>query len=176
MERGEYRPGGEQFAQGSGVSPFDALVERLTSTGESSQCEERGLQLVHPHTPFYLMHSVNQGFDGVYTYEDLGFEPTEGQNQFVKHVKLAYGIIAHPFVEEWIYQQNIEHIVALDRVYEGNNKVVLTDEEREILVKIAKAAGIPCDPERSEYFYDEIPRMILQGEGFVTPKVVDADQ
>ena len=173
---GGYRPDGEQFVENSGVNPFDALVERLAPTGERSQNEERSLQLVHPHTPFYLMHSVNQRFDGVNTYEDLGFEPTEEQNQFVKHVKLAYGIIAHPFVGEWIYQQNIEHIVALDRVYEGNNRVVLTDEEREILVKIAKAAGIPCDPERSEYFYDEIPRMTLQGEGFVTPKVVDADQ
>jgi hypothetical protein len=55
-------------------------------------------------------------------------------------------------------------------------KVVLTDQEREILVKIAQAAGIPCDPEKSEYFYDEVPRMTLQSEGLTQPNVVDADQ
>jgi hypothetical protein len=122
------------------------------------------------------MHSVNQRFEGFYTNQDLGFEPTEEQNQFVKHVKLAYGIIAHPFIEEWIYRQNIEHIVAMERVCEGRNRVVLTDEERGVLARIAQAAGIPCDPERTEYFYDEIPCMTLEEEGFIQPKVVDADQ
>src|SRR5205814_9673647 len=140
---------------GSAATPVDAVVESLAPTGERTQSEEeRSVQLIHPHTPFYLMHSVNQRFEGVYTSEDVGFEPTEEQNQFVQHVKLAYGIIAHPFIEESIYRHNIEHVVAMDRVHEGHMKVVLTDEEREILVKIAQAAGIPCEPEKSEYFYD----------------------
>src|SRR5437667_9746016 len=138
MIEGEYRPGGEQFAEGSGVNPFDAFVGNQPQQGEG-ESQEHGLQLAHPHTPFYLMHSVNQRFEGFYTYEDLGFQPTEEQNEMIKHVKLAYGIIAHPFIEEWIYRQNIEHIVAMERVYEGNNRVVLTDEERGILARIAKA-------------------------------------
>src|SRR6266571_4296619 len=178
---GDYRPGGEQFAGESGVSPFVAFVENLAPTGETPQCEERGLQLADPFTPFSLMHKVKLRSLG-FRVDDLGFEPTEEQAQMIEHVKLAYGIIAYPFCEiktltgepSPIYQKEIEHQIALDRVYEGNIKVVLTDGEREILVKIAKAAGIPCDPERSEYFYDEIPRMTLEEEGFIQPKVVDA--
>jgi hypothetical protein len=189
VEAGEYRPDGEQFAEGSAsdqtgsvANPFDIFVERLA--GETPESDTRGVQVADPFTPFYLMHSVNERFEGVPTYADIRFEPTPEQNEKIKHVKLAYGIIAHPFCEmrlsdgrsSHIHQKVIEHQVAIERVYEGRNRVVLTDEERELLIKIAKTAGIPCDPERSEYFFDEIPRMTFEEEGFIQPNVVDADQ
>ena len=184
-----YRPDGEQFAESNGtgqpgsvVTPFDAFVESLAPIGEGTQSEERGLQLVNPFVPFALMDEFNFHYE-YHHWNDIGFQPTEEQDQFVTHVKLAYGIIAHPFCIPIIYgkpshidQREIEHRVAIVRVHEGRNRVVLTDAEREILVKIAKAAGIAIDPKRSEYFFDEIPRMTLAGEGFIQPQVVDADQ
>lgn len=190
MEREGRRPGGEQFAEGRGsdqpgsaVSPFDTFVERLALTGETPPSEERGLQLIHPATPFFLMDDFNFHYE-YHHWNDIGFQPTEEQDQFIKHVKLAYGIIAYPYCETEtssrepspVYQKEIEHRVAIERVYEGRNRVLLTDAEREILVKIANAAGVPCDPARNEYFFDEIPCMTLEGEGFIQPQVVDADQ
>jgi len=149
---------------GSAAHPFTAFVDRLAPTGERTQREERGLQSADPFTPFALMENFNWNYERG-NWNAIGFEPTEEQNQFVKNVKLAYGIIAHPFSEiktssgepSPIYQWEIEHQVAIVRAYEGRNRVVLTDEERGTLVKIAKTAGIPCDPERNEYFFNEIP-------------------
>jgi hypothetical protein len=172
-----FTPNGEQFAEGSqqdqsGISPFDALVERLASTGEETQSEERGVQFADPFIPFAFMDRLNKRFEGIRVndkYDDFPFVPTEEQNQTILHVKLAYGIIAHPFCEVRevsgettpVYQMAIEEAIAMDRDYEGNSSVVLTGQERGLLVKIAKATGIPCDPERSEYFYDEMPQRDL---------------
>ncbi|MGZ6278105.1 MAG: hypothetical protein ACXWPP_05505 [Ktedonobacteraceae bacterium] len=175
---GESR-GGDQ--PGKVGNPFHAFINRLVPSGERTQREESGLQLAHPFDPFYLMHKVKLRSEG-FQVDDVGFEPTEEQAQMIEHVKLAYGIIAHPFCEietssgkpSHIYQKQIEYEIALSRVYEGKIKVVLTQEERAILVRIARAAGILCDPEREEYFYDEIPHMILEEEGFIKPKVVDS--
>lgn len=171
MER-EFRPDGEQFAEGStqaqsGVSPFAAFVERLA--GETPDSEARGVQVADPTIPFFFMDRINKRFEGLGNDVDdeldgLTFKPTEEQNQLIKHVKLAYGIIAHPFCETKtssgepspVYQIAIEEEIAADREYEGHNSVVLTDQERALLIKIANATGIPIDPERSEYFYDEI--------------------
>ncbi len=161
--------------QGNASNPFTAFINRLAPIGEQTQSEKRGLQLAHPFDPFFLMHKFNLRYDG-FQVEEVKFVPTEEQNQMIKHVKLAYGIISHPIIQEWQYRNEIENQVAMDRVYEGNNRVVLTDPEREIFIKIAKAVGIPCDPERKEYFYDEIPRQNLDEEGFIKPKVVDADK
>jgi hypothetical protein len=183
MERERiYQQFGERSGEaGSAAKSFTAFIDKLAPSGERTQREERGLQLADPFTPFSLMHKVKERSLG-FRVDDLGFEPTEEQAQMIEHVKLAYGIIAYPFCETKtlagepspIYQKTIEYEVALDRVYEGNIKVVLTDEEREILVKIANSAGVPCDPERNEYFYDEILRMTLEEEGFIRPNVVDA--
>jgi hypothetical protein len=152
--------------------------------GNEHRKKREALQRVHPFEPFSLMHGVKLRSLG-FRVDDLGFEPSEEQEQMIEHVKLAYGIIAYPFCEEKmldgrtspLYQKEIEHQIALDRVYNGNIKVVLTDPEREILVKIAQAARIPCDPEKKEYFYDEIPHMTLPfEEKYGTPNVVDADK
>jgi len=184
IEAGD-RPNGEQFVQPSGANPFDAFVERLAPTGETPQSEERGLQLVHPFYPFNLMRKFNSAYERK-QWNELGFHPTEEQNIMVRNVKIAYGIIAEPFCGETaggepsrIYQDIIVHEIGIDQMYYGNNRVVLTDEERERLVKIAKAAGIPCDPERSEYFYGEIPTAywLDKHKRYRTPPtVVDADQ
>jgi hypothetical protein len=93
---GERRGSGEA---GSAINAFNAFVGRLTPTGERRQHQETGLQLAHPFEPFHLMHSVNLWFEGYRLGEDVGFEPTEEQSRMLKHVKLAYGIIAHPFCE-----------------------------------------------------------------------------
>ena len=171
---------------GSAAHPFTAFVERLAPTGERTQREERGLQLADPFTPFALMENFNWNYERG-DWNAIGFKPTEEQNQMVNNVKLAYGIVAHPFCEiktssgetSPINQLQIEHYVAIERAYEGRNRVVLTDEERETLVKIAKAAGIPCDPERNEYFFNEIPEgktSLDRYGGYHPPNVVDAEK
>lgn len=194
VERGIYYqpidaglPGAGSEQLGSVANPFDAFVERLAPTGEPPQREERGLQLADPFIPFFLMHSVNERFEGVPIYVDIGFKPTEEQNQMIKNVKLAYGIIVHPFCEmklssgktSHVHQKEIQHVVAIERAYEGRNRVVLTDEERELLIKIATAAGIPIDPKRNEYFFDEIPegKTLFDWSGeYYLPPIVDAAQ
>ena len=101
----------------------------------------------------------------------------------VRNVRFAYGIIAEPFCAEptaggepsRIHQDTIVHEIGIDQQVNGNNRVVLSDEERDILVKIAHAVGIPCDPERTVYFYDEIPHATwLDKRRVPTPTVVDA--
>ncbi len=181
VEAGGYRPqvkeaaydaGQPQAANdqtGSVTNPFDTFVERLAPTREETQREERGVQFADPFIPFAFMDRLNKRFEGIRVndkYDDFPFVPTEEQNQMILHVKLAYGIIAHPFSEiqlgsgetSPVYQIAIEEEIAMDRDYEGHTSVLLTDQERALLVKIAKATGIPCDPERNEYFYDEIQR------------------
>ena len=190
MVGAEQRPGGEQFAEGSGqeqsgVNPFDFLVGNEPHQG-AGENQEQGIQLTHPIYPFDLMRKFNSAYERKQWHE-LGFRPTEEQNTMVRNVKIAYGIIAEPFCEETtpsgepsrIYQDIIVHEIGIDQMQHGTNRVVLTDEEREILVKIAKVAGIPCDPEKKEYFYDEIPHAywLDKRKRYVTPpKVVDAEQ
>src|SRR5437588_3387978 len=133
-------------AENSGVAPFDAFVERLASPRERTQSEERGLQKAHPFDPFDLMRKFNNTYERK-QWDELGFHPTEEQNTMVRNVKVAYGIIAEPFCGETgadgepsrIYQDAIVHEIGIDQMHHGNNRVVLTDEERDILVKIAKA-------------------------------------
>lgn len=191
MIEGGYRPPQEAFQKfdaglpeagnnqtENALSPFDTFVESIATARERTHSEERGVQLAHPADPFFLLHKVNQRFEGFPVFEDFRFEPTPEQNEMIKQVKLAYGIIAHPFIEEWHYRNEIEHQVAIERAYEGRNRVVLSNMERGILVKIAKAAGIPCHSERSEYFFHEIPEgntLIERGGGYQAPPVVDAD-
>ena len=86
--------------------------------GEPPDSEERGLQVADPFTPFYLMHSVNERFEGVPTYTDIQFEPTAEQNETIKHVKLAYGIIAYPFCEMQLSDRRPSHIEAAPGVAE----------------------------------------------------------
>src|SRR6266566_4040421 len=102
-----FTPNGEQFAGGSvpdqsGVNPFDAFVERLA--GGTPENEERGVQVADPTIPFFFMDRINKRFDGIGNdvedeLDGLTFVPTEEQNQMILHVKLAYGIIAHPYCE-----------------------------------------------------------------------------
>jgi hypothetical protein len=186
VERGRFY---QQFEErsgsgeaGSAAKAFTAFVERLAPAGERTQRQETGLKRVHPFDPYNLMRKFNSSYERK-QWSELGFEPTEEQNTMVRNVKFAYGIIAEPFCAEItvsgevsrIHQDTIVHEIGTDQRVNGNNRVVLTDEERDILVKIAQAAGVPCDPERNEYLYDEIPRAIwLDKRRIPTPTVVDA--
>jgi len=116
-------------------------------------------------------------------WNDIGFQPTEEQNTKVRKVRFAYGIIAEPYCAEKtasgessrIHQDTIVHEIGIDQQEHGNNSVVLTDEERKILVKVAQSEGIPCDPDRTVYFHDEIPHANwLDKRRVPTPTVVDA--
>jgi hypothetical protein len=167
---------------GSDQEAFTAFVERLAPSGERTQHKETGLQRIHPFDPFNLMRKFNSSYERK-QWNELGFHPTDEQNTMVRNIKFAYGIVAEPFCAETtasgepsrIHQDTIVHEVGFDLQVNGNNRVVLTDEERDILVKIAQKAGIPCDPEKKEYFYDEIPRATwLDKRRVSTPNVVDA--
>ena len=186
MERGRfYQQFGERSGSGeagSAAHAFTGFVERLAPTGERTQHRETGLQRVHPFDPYNLMRKFNSSYERK-QWNELGFQPTDEQNTMVRHVRFAYGIIAEPFCAETtasgevsrIHQDTIVHEIGIDQRVNGTNRVVLSDEERDILVKIAKAVGIPCDPERTVYFYDEIPRATWLDKGRVpTPTVVDA--
>lgn len=181
-----FTPDGEQFAESSGLNPFDTLVGNQPHQGEGNN-QEQGLQLAHPFDPFNQMRKFNSAY-GRKQWNELGFHPTEEQNTTVHNVKIAYGIIAEPFCggeitasgePSRVYQDIIVHEIGIDQMNNGNNRVVLTDEERDILVKIAKSAGIPCNPEKKEYFYDEMPSAywLDKHKRYRTPpNVVDADQ
>src|SRR6202030_4367914 len=92
-------PGAGNDQPGSVANPFDAFVESLAPTGATPQSEERWLQGADPFSPFSLMNKVNLCFEGFPIYGDIGFDPTSEQNEMIKQVKLAYGIIAYPFCE-----------------------------------------------------------------------------
>src|SRR6266566_2101801 len=94
--------------QGSADNPFQTFLDRLAPTGEQTRREERGLQVAVPTIPFFFMDRINKQFEGfISTIENetdgLTFKPTEEQNQMIKHVKLAYGIIVHPYSEIMVY-------------------------------------------------------------------------
>ena len=188
MERGRfYQQFGETSGRGeagSAAHAFTAFVERLASTGERTHHQETGLQRVHPFDPYNLMRKFNSSYERK-QWNELGFQPTDEQNTMVRNVKFAYGIIAEPFCAETtasgepsrIHQDTIVHEIGIDQQVNGNNRVVLSNEEQDILVKIAKTVGIPCDPERKVYFYDEISRATwLDKRRVPTPNVVDADK
>lgn len=185
MVGAEQQPGEEQFAVGGGVNPFDALVGNQSYVDEGNN-QEQSLQLAHPFDPFNQMRKFTSAYERK-QWNELGFHPTEEQKTMVRHVKIAYGIIAEPFCEERtgsgelsrVYQDIIVNEIGIDQMITGNRKVVLTDEERDILVNIAKSAGIPCNPEKKEYRYDEIPSAywLDKHKSYRTsPSVVDADQ
>ena len=186
MERGRfYQQFGETSGSGeagSAAHAFTGFVERLAPTGERIQHQETGLQRVHPFDPYNLMRQFNSSYERK-QWNELGFQPTDEQNTMVSNVKFAYGIIAEPFCAETtaigepsrIHQDTIVHEIGIDQQVNGNNRVVLNDEERDILVKVAQAVGIPCDPERKVYFYDEIPQATwLDKRRVPMPIVVDA--
>jgi hypothetical protein len=175
---------GEQRSEaGSAAHTFIAFVEKLAPTGERTQRQETGVQRVHPFDPYNLMRQFNSNFEHR-QWGELGFQPTEEQNTMVRNVRFAYGILAEPFCAEptasgepsRIHQDTIVHEIGTDQRVNGNNRVVLSDEERDILVRIAHEAGIPCDPERNVYFYNEIPpaTWLDRNRKIPTPNVVDA--
>lgn len=186
MERGRfYQQFGEKSGSGeagSAAHAFTAFVEGLTLTGERTQHQETGVQRLHPFDPYNLMRKFTSSYERK-QWNEIGFQPTAEQHTMVCNVKFAYGIIAEPFCAETTasgepsraHQDTIVHEIGIDQQFNGNNKVVLSDEERDILVKIAQAAGIPCDPERKVYFYDELPHATwLDKRRVPTPTVVDA--
>ena len=190
MERGEGKtsqPIGEQSGSGeaeNAAKAFNTFVERLAPTGERTRHQETSLQRVHPFDPYNLMRKFNSSYERK-QWSELGFQPTDEQNTMVRNVKFAYGIITEPFCAETtasgepsrIHQDTIVHEIGIDQQVNGNNRVVLNDEERDILVKIAQTVGIPCDPERMVYFYDEIPHATWLDKRLVpTPNVVDAEK
>lgn len=135
---------------------------------QQTEQEQRGMQRVHPYEPYHLMDTVNLhelGFSTAVTGE-LGFQPTAEQAQMVEHVKLAYGVLARPYVLEKRedgtvsrrYQEHIDYQINLDRMHNGNESMVLTEQEQSILVRVARTAGIPVNPEQREYSYADIPR------------------
>jgi hypothetical protein len=191
MERGRFYQQFEKSGSGeagNAAHSFNAFVDRLAPTGErAQQHQETGLQRVHPFDPYNLMRKFNDSYERK-QWNELGFQPTDEQNTLVRNVRFAYGIIAEPFCAETTasgeqsrtyYQDTIVHEIGFDQRANGNNKVILNDEERGILVKIAKAVGIPCDPERKVYFYNEIPPatwLDRKKRIFPTPNVVDTEK
>jgi hypothetical protein len=189
MERGRlYQQFGEKSGSGeagNAAKAFNAFVERLAPTGERTRHQETDLQRVHPFDPYNLMRKFNSSYERK-QWNELGFQPTEQQNTMVRHVRFAYGIIAEPFCTEptasgepsRIHQDTIVHEIGTDQRVNGNNRVVLSDEERDILVRIAQAVGIPSDPERKVYFYDELPpaTWLDRNRKIPTPNVIDAEK
>jgi hypothetical protein len=186
MERGRfYQQFGERSGKGeagSAAHAFTAFVERLAPAGERTQHRETGLQRIHPFDPYNLMRKFTSSYERK-QWNELGFQPTDEQYTMVRNVKFAYGIIAEPFCAETtasgepsrIHQDTIVHEIGIDQQMNGTNRVVLSDEERDILVNIAHAVGIPCDPEKTVYFYDELPRATwLDKRRVPPPTVVDA--
>jgi hypothetical protein len=186
MERGRfYQQFGEKSGsaeRGSAAHAFRAFKESLAPAGERTPHQETGLQRIHPFDPYNLMRKFTSSYERK-QWNELGFQPTDEQNTLVRNVKFAYGIIAEPFCAETtargepsrIHQDTIVHEIGIDQQVNGNNRVVLSDEERDILVNIAHAVGIPCDPEKTVYFYDELPRATwLDKRQVPPPTVVDA--
>jgi hypothetical protein len=160
VERGRfYQQFGERSGSGeagSAARAFTAFVEKLAPAGGRTQHQETGVQRIHPFDPYNLMRKFNSSYERKQWIE-IGFQPTEEQNTMVRNVRIAYGIIAQPYCGETtaagepsrIHQDTIVHEIGFDQRVNGNNKVVLSDEEQDILIKIAKAVGIPCNPERN---------------------------
>jgi hypothetical protein len=180
------QPIGEQSGEArSAANAFGAFVERLAPSEERTQRQVTGFQRIHPFDPYNLMRKLNDSYERK-QWNQLGFQPTDEQNTTVRHVRFAYGIIAEPFCAEptasgepsRIHQDTIVHEIGTDQRVNGNNRVVLSDEERDILVRIAQAVGIPCDPERKVYFYNAIPpaTWLDRNRKIPTPNVVDAEK
>src|SRR5436190_17518010 len=147
MERGRfYQQFGERSGEaGSAASGFTVFMERLAPSKERRPHQETALQRIHAFDPYNLMRKFNSSYERK-QWNEIGFQPTEEQNTRVRNVRFAYGIIAEPYCGETtaagepsrIHQDTIVHEIGFDQRVNGNNKVVLSDEEQDILIKIAK--------------------------------------
>lgn len=168
-------------------SPFASMLhipDRNQGKFATQEGEQKRIDRIY--YPFKAMDHFNHNFPGiwdmplkyvseedrdkVYTVTgDYGqtYETTHQQQDMIYKVKLAYGVIAHKFLTGEknsfgesidLKQKLIELKIEADRQKFGNDHVTLNAQERDMLVRFARLAGIPFDRTKTEYSYDAIPR------------------
>ncbi len=123
---GEYRPHGEQFAQSSGVNPFDVLIERP------------GLNL--PDIGQYYDMWVNMGSE---LYGDI----PEEQHQSMEHISFGLGFLFYQQWGEMGYTGERKQVAFQRRLQRHSiDQLTLPYGDAKLLQRAASLVNVEYDP------------------------------